>query len=271
MPETLSIALTPGYLFASGELVTLDKLNLQARPNIVLTGSIGSATITDGAVTTVKLADGVLSADTTGRNKMADGYVTAPKLNNTQDWTGKTLSGSPTVNWSGAITLTGTVNLTGATVTWPAGSLVQTVYTSSAAATTVSNSIPVDTSIPQVGEGTEIAGLTTIITPTDAGHVLELELIIRGQASASGSTSVVAIFRDGGANALAADYFFAAGSDSEFHMVIKHRVTAGSTSATTFTVRAGRTAGTLTINGRSGATILGGTTEISLTVREIAA
>lgn len=42
--------------------------------------SVSSAKLIDEAVTTGKLADGVLSADATGRAKMADGFITATKL-----------------------------------------------------------------------------------------------------------------------------------------------------------------------------------------------
>jgi microcystin-dependent protein len=40
--------------------------------------------IPDGSVTTAKLADGCLSADTTGRAKMADGFVTTAKIGDAQ-------------------------------------------------------------------------------------------------------------------------------------------------------------------------------------------
>jgi hypothetical protein len=273
MPETLSIALTPGYLFSSGELVTLDKLNLQARPNIVLTGSIGSATITDGAVTTAKLADGALSADSTGRNKMADGYVTAPKLNNTQDWTGKTLSGSPTVNWSGTVTLTGTLDLTGATVISAPGMLVQTVVATTAAVSSISTTIPFDNTIPQVGEGTELAALAVSITPSNAASILELELLIFA-GLLEYEYAVAAIFKDGAANAIAATYERGTGAvNADVKLIIRHRLVAGTTSEIDFTVRVGRTSGGMTINGVSstGLGLLGGVLISSFTVREVAA
>jgi hypothetical protein len=76
----LTLLFTPGYVWTVGEVVTEDKLNLAANPTISIVGSLGSTTIGDGAVTTPKLATGVLSADADGRSKMADTYLTAAKL-----------------------------------------------------------------------------------------------------------------------------------------------------------------------------------------------
>lgn len=80
MPEPLSISLVPGYLLGDDEALTPAIARAMARPTVALAGSIGAATIDDGAVTTAKLADGVLTADATGRAKMENGYVTEAKL-----------------------------------------------------------------------------------------------------------------------------------------------------------------------------------------------
>jgi hypothetical protein len=75
--STISVTVAPGKVWAADELVTYDKLNLAANPTVNLEGTIGSAIIADGSVTTAKLATGVLSADATGLTKMADGYLSA--------------------------------------------------------------------------------------------------------------------------------------------------------------------------------------------------
>src|SRR6185437_6568541 len=77
MSDALVISYIPGYTFVPGEVVTTDKLNLLARPTINLAGTIGTTLVTDNSITTVKLVDGVLSADAAGRAKMADGYFSA--------------------------------------------------------------------------------------------------------------------------------------------------------------------------------------------------
>jgi hypothetical protein len=48
--------------------------------NVKIGGTVDTTDIVDGAITTPKLADGVLTADAAGRLKMADGYVTTAKL-----------------------------------------------------------------------------------------------------------------------------------------------------------------------------------------------
>jgi hypothetical protein len=78
--STLSVSLTPGYLLQDGEKLTAAIARAIAQPTITLEGDIGSASIGDGSVTTVKLADGALSADTTGRAKMEDGFLTLTKI-----------------------------------------------------------------------------------------------------------------------------------------------------------------------------------------------
>lgn len=268
MPDTLSISLVPGYLPAEDELIDNAILRLIARPTVTLIGSIGSATLSDGSVTTAKLANGALSADATGRAKMADEFLTAAKLNATQDWTGKTLSGTPTVTWSGA------VNFSGATFTPPAGMLVQSVASSTTTMSTITaavpgGTIPIDDTVPQNNEGTEL--LTQAITPKSATNILEIEVIIPAAGNLNGATLAAALFQDSTAGALAAcrqDIF--SFNRVSLHMI--YRMVAGTTSATTFKVRVGITAGGIaTINGLNGVREFGGILAARLIVREITA
>jgi len=72
----LTIQYTAGYIWTVGEIVTEDKLNLAANPIINLFGSISSASIANGSVTTAKLAVGVISADAAGATLVANGALT---------------------------------------------------------------------------------------------------------------------------------------------------------------------------------------------------
>jgi hypothetical protein len=261
--STLSIALTPGYLPTDGELIDNAILRLIARPTIALEGSIGAASIADGAVTTVKLADGVLTADTTGRAKMADEYLTAAKLNATQDWSGKTLSGNPTVTWTGAL------DFSGATFVPPPGMQRQSLSTSTTTATAITATIPLDDTIPQNTEGTEI--LTLAITPKATTSVLEIEACIDVGFSSGGSVGVLALFQDSTANALATAHACIDAVGAGTQVILRHRLTAGSVSATTFKIRAGTTAGTMTLNGSGSSRVFGGIGRSWLIIREVAA
>ena len=55
----LSVVVGKGYIFSEGEKITYPKLNLLGAPAITLEGSVNSAQIADGSVTTVKLEQGI--------------------------------------------------------------------------------------------------------------------------------------------------------------------------------------------------------------------
>lgn len=266
--STLSLNLVPGALPADGELITNAILRAIARPTITLEGEIGAASITDGAVTTAKLADGALSADTTGRAKMADAFVTAAKLASSLDLSGKTLSGNPSV------TLTGTVNFSSATFTPPAGFLIQQAHNSVVAASTIAaatpgGTIPFDDTVPQNNEGTEL--LTQAITPKSASSILEITFEIPYSCNTSGTTQAAALFQDSTASALGVTWG-SLGTNAGINVLrLTHRMVAGTTSSTTFKVRVGTNAGTLTINGQAGSRQFGGILAARLIIHEISA
>ena len=226
---------------------------------------------------------GILSADSAGRSRMADGFVTAAKLDASQDWTGKTISGSPSVSLSGAVTLTGAVNLSGSTLTMPAGAVVQVVaastvtyssLTSGGAGTgdfagATSGSIPVDNTIPQSTEGAQL--FTAAITPKSATNILEFEIIIPCYNASNPALIVAALFQDATANALAAQVMNLGDSIDQNAIVLTHRMVAGTTSSTTFKVRLGTSAGTVYVNGNSSARLFGGIMAARLTIKEITA
>jgi hypothetical protein len=86
------------------------------------------------------------------------------------------------------------------------------------------------------------------------------------------SDIVAALFRDSGADALAAASAYATTSLGVMAVVLRHRLVAGSTASTTFTLRAGPiTAGTVTVNGASGGRYYGGVYASSLIVSEFKA
>lgn len=150
------------------------------------------------------------------------------------------------------------------------GDVVQMVHASTGAVATGTTTIPLDDTIPQITEGTEF--LTAAITPTNASNILQIDVVLSLSNSAGAGTMIAALFRDATANALACGAQVQANSGVLTQVRITHRVTAGSTAATTFRVRAGfSTAATVTLNGALGARLFGGVIVSSITITELRA
>lgn len=150
------------------------------------------------------------------------------------------------------------------------GNSVQVVNYQTGAMSSGTTDIPADDTIPQNTEGDEY--MTLSITPTSATNKLKIEVVGNFDLG-GGDAFVVALFQDSTANALAA--VCAPGDNIGAVMMpvnFTHYMTAGTTSATTFKVRAGSNSGaggTLTFNGNTGARLLGGVAASSITITEI--
>lgn len=148
----------------------------------------------------------------------------------------------------------------------PAGAVIQVAAASYASNSDLSVTIPNDDSIPQNTEGSEI--LTVSITPTSAASTIEIEF--RGMGAASGSANLIAaLFRDSGANALAASAGVAGSVTLPGPVGLTYQESAGSTSARTYKIRVGASTGTCRLNGTTSARLYGGASAATLTVREI--
>lgn len=167
------------------------------------------------------------------------------------------------------------VELTGAV----AQQLVQSVgNTTSAVGTSTTAGSPIDDTAPQNTEGDQY--LSQAITPTDAANILEIEVELQCHSSQGGAGFgiVMALFQDATASALAAKWHLP-GIDSlataiqpyGVTMRLSHRMVAGTTSATTFKVRAGHTgsASGFTVNGESGSRRMGGISCSSIRIKEV--
>src|SRR5262249_53418580 len=120
--------------------------------------------------------------------------------------------------------------------------------------------------IPQSSEGTQF--FTQAITPISTVNILEVSYCINADAAASGVVAY-ALFQDAVANAVSATMLYNVGAAQET-IASRFRKIAGTTSSTTFKLRAGNNAGsTITINGSAAARQMGGVASSSLSVREI--
>lgn len=124
-----------------------------------------------------------------------------------------------------------------------AGKVAQMVYSETVTAGSTTTSIPQDDTIPQNNEGAEV--LTVAITPTDASSKLKIDFSIHLFGSTS-MTGIVALFED-----TTADAFHVAAIDPGASALAGVEVAgtvivdASSTSARTYKMRVGSSAGTL--------------------------
>lgn len=148
--------------------------------------------------------------------------------------------------------------------------VLQVVNTQTGTFATTTATIPLDNTIPQIGEGAEF--MTRTITPSSASSRLRIDVVFCGASSAANNI-IVALFQGAGANALAAVTQVSDGSGTRRIYAFSHFMTAGTTSEMTFRVRAGSaSAGTLNFNGDGGgAGLLGGVMASSITVTELKA
>jgi hypothetical protein len=147
------------------------------------------------------------------------------------------------------------------------GRVVQVVNSSSSAVATGTTVTLVDDSIPQKTEGDEY--MTLAITPTHASNKL-LILFSAGSFSTTAlGTFSVALFQDTTANAIAGT-LTTIEQNYDRSIELFHYMAAGTTSATTFKIRAGNiNSNTTTFNGRGGGRYLGGVMSSTLTIMEI--
>lgn len=153
--------------------------------------------------------------------------------------------------------------------TAPAGTVVQVVNVQSGAVIAGDTDFPKDDSIPQNTEGDEL--MTLAITPNSATNKLKITVVVLGVCSAAGNNYGIGLFQDSTAGALAAAFGAGAAAASPQATTFIHYMTSGTTSSTTFKVRAGAEVGggTFTFNGAASGRYYGGVAASSITIEEI--
>ena len=151
----------------------------------------------------------------------------------------------------------------------PTGSVVQVVNVQTGASATTTSAISYDDTIMQNSEGAEF--MTLAITPNSATNKLKIDVVFACAVNTTNKIVTVGLFQDSTANALAIGASVESLANSPFLMNFSHFMTSGTTSSTTFKVRAGAdTSATLTFNGQSGSRKYGGVYASSITITEIA-
>ncbi len=153
------------------------------------------------------------------------------------------------------------------------GNSVQVVSTSTGAAASTFVVLPFDDTIPQQTEGVEF--ITLAITPTESTNLLLIDFTSFAAADSAGQAITgIALFQDATANALAAvTADVAPNVQPDINTVqLRHIMTAGTTSSTTFKIRFGTRAvtDTATINAdAAGSRRYGGVAATVFTITEI--
>lgn len=113
--------------------------------------------------------------------------------------------------------------------------------------------MPVDDTIPQNGEGLE--AMTLAVTPSSATNILHISSCFTfTEGSGNAFWVSVGLFQDATANAISAQLDYQKGGSSPWSGFLNHKMTAGTTSETTFKVRLGSGYATteITFNGHAG-------------------
>jgi len=147
------------------------------------------------------------------------------------------------------------------------GRQVQVVNVQDGAVATGTTVMPDDNSIPQITEGDEY--MTLSITPKSATNKLKIDVVFFGASTAAISLTA-ALFQDSTTGALAATSRWDSNANAYATINFSYYMTTGTTSATTFRVRAGSdTSNTTTFNGVSSGRLFGGVAASSITITEI--
>ncbi|KFC73188.1 putative membrane-anchored cell surface protein [Bosea sp. LC85] len=147
----------------------------------------------------------------------------------------------------------------------PTGSIVDSAYAEYTANADLTATIPIDNTIPQVTEGTQI--ISQAITVDSASNK------VRGRFSAGGTLStsgvmIAAVFVDGGSDAIRAraKIVNSVNLREEIHFEFEHTPGVG---AHTYTIRVGPNTGTMRLNGITTTRELGGAQAATLVLEEI--
>lgn len=196
----------------------------------------------DGRISTAMLSNGVLSADSTGRAKMADAFITLAKIGTeifTADSAGRGKFASGFVD--SEMCSSGLWNSIA-----PAGAVLQTVNVSTNQEAQITATIPFDNTKPQyvypsgTQEGTQI--IAASITPTSTSNKILIRFL--GFPVASASTQFAfALWRQGVTDALISGGAAFPGAEYMWPYTLEYLDSPASTSAVTYAVRGGITAG----------------------------
>lgn len=272
------LAIADGGTGASTASAARDNLGLG---DLAVLDTVGTSQIDAAAVTYAKLQNVSATSRVLGRRTAGAGTIEELTLSQVLDLIGSAAQGDLLYRGSSgwARLAAGTsgqfLKTQGASAdpVWAnaagSGGILGGAVATSGSVITCTGSIPMDDTIPQSSEGTEV--ITVTYTPKSATSTLLVTASFSSTGASNGSEHVSALFRDSDANAFAAMINNGFSNVPVAHNVIGS-VTSGSTSSTTFKLRhALRTSATVRVNCDTGSTrVFGGVSACTLTVLELA-
>ncbi len=224
----------------------------------------------DNAVNGSKVADNSLSSDKLVEvhgEKLVDATVTGDKIIDSTLTNDKLSNSTITLTPDASITGGGSISLgSAATIGQITGSVVQQAFTSTGTWTSNTSTIPLDDTIPQITEGTQL--LTLSFTPRFATSKLLITSIVNFSASKLVSVSQ-ALFEAGSANAIGVSWDTVEAAGHQVCTTCQCQYQVSSTSALTFSLRYGPSAsGTAYVNGSNTQQYMGGSLSSSLSILE---
>lgn len=158
------------------------------------------------------------------------------------------------------------VTINAGAITMPTGSVINSAYAEYTTNADLTGAIPIDDTIPQVGEGTQI--LSQSITTSGASNKVRGRVTLEGTVGVS-AVMIAAVFANGGANAIRAISKVVVSGNNRETLALEFEHTPGSAAAHTYTVRVGPNTGTMRLNGITSARELGGSQAATLVLEEI--
>lgn len=234
-------------------------------------GATSLVTYGDGSLFYQPMSPRLSSIASTGV-QTADIVNDAVTFAKVQNFASAGLFGASTAGGGGLVTIGAGLTLSGGQLSSSGvaatGSIVNSAYGEYTTNAALAATIPIDDTIPQVGEGTQI--LSVVITPTSTANKLRARF--RGTLyPASVAFIIPAMFVNGAANAVAASAAYGTTASGGYDVTLEYEFVPGSTSAQTFTIRVGASAGSIALNGQTLLRYLGGAQRATLVIEEIKA
>lgn len=269
----MTVAVTAGVAYVTGTPNSQNsqtlRVRMSANQNVTISANASGSTKFDWVyiqLDATKMATPGVNADDVGA------LVTSRSSNSTTDdgtppTYGYLIAVVTVANGASSIT---NGNIADKRGTASSGFCVQKVRTLTTAVATGTGTIPIDNTIPQISEGTEF--MTVTVTPKSATNRLVISANVQLAHNITNGNSVVALYQDSTANALAGNVTGNLASGAPNQVPILHEMAAGTTSQTTFRIRGGNNnACTTTFNGSGGTRLLGAITQSSIIVTEYVA